>query len=65
MAATLGDIEGRLLIAVGVAEPVELGTFAIPVHVTADGPRASVSIPEGAVKQALHDLALEMADKLA
>lgn len=65
MAAVIGNIEGRLLIAIGVAEPVEFGTFEIPVSVTPDGARPTVSIPEGAVKRALHDLALEMAGHLA
>lgn len=63
--AALTNVEGRLLVAVGVAEPVEVGTFEIPVAVRPDGRRVLVSIPEDAVKHALHDLALEMADRLA
>lgn len=61
----MSNIEGNLLMSIGVAEPVEFGSFEIPVRVQANGLKALVSVPEGAVKQALHDLALDMADKLA
>jgi hypothetical protein len=65
MAATIGNIEGRIMLEVDGAKPFQLGTVEVPVSIRADGLKAVVSIPTETVKQALRDFAVEMADHLA